>query len=145
LEYEDEKKLVQTLESFCELASSDGEFLLGFGCNSHPSDNVLGEEVSSWDSACSLTSLLLEYSLRDDPCLGEPARSSFIILIELASKYPEFEKCFSNNTGLELTVCCTNELNIKMAIILFFSDSECGDKRFIGLFCSASHLLLWNK
>lgn len=57
-----------------------------------------------WDGACSLSSLLLEYSLKGDPYLGEPARNSFVILIQLSAKFPELENCFLKDTSLELMV-----------------------------------------
>ncbi|XP_021946888.1 UPF0518 protein GK23746 isoform X2 [Folsomia candida] len=106
LEYEDEKKLVQTLEALCELASIDGE-ILGYGGYSSSGSSSMGGNGDDnpdavWDGACSLSSLLLEYSLKGDPYLGEPARNSFVILIQLSAKFPELENCFLKDTSLEL-------------------------------------------
>ena len=94
---EDEIKLVAMLHTLCEAASRDGE-LLGY----LKSDNEMKAE--SWDGVYALASLLLEYSLRNDIELAETARYSFIMLIQLAPRYPGLEKSLSQETGLGLTV-----------------------------------------
>ncbi len=93
----DEIKLIGMLHSLCEAASRDGE-LLGY----LKSDNEIG--VESWDGAYSLANLLLEYSLRNDIAIAETARYSFIMLIQLAPRYPALEQSLSQETGLGLTV-----------------------------------------
>ncbi len=93
----DEIKLVAMLHSLCEAASRDGE-LLGYLKN----DNEIKAE--SWDGAYALASLLLEYSHRGDVELSETARYSFIMLIQLAPRYPGLERSLSQETGLGLTV-----------------------------------------
>jgi len=98
---EDERKLVQTLQALCELAARDEE-LLGYVSKDVATSSSAAS--ASWDGACSLSSLLLEYSLKSDPYLGEPARNSFIHLIKLASKYPPLQETFCRETGLGLTV-----------------------------------------
>lgn len=108
--------MVQTLESLCEVASQDGE-LLGYSSSgdgieesslpqssSDMTKDVGIEGSIEFDGTWSLCSLLLDFFGSSDPYLGPPARNSFLILIQLSAKFPQLEKCFSKDTGLELTV-----------------------------------------
>ncbi|CAG7655380.1 unnamed protein product [Allacma fusca] len=96
LSREDDERLVMMLHALCELASRDGEILGYLRSNSD-----LG--AIPWDGACSLASLLLEYSLGNELTLGETAKYSFILLIKLASRYPALERSLSQESGIGYT------------------------------------------
>ncbi|CAL8111974.1 unnamed protein product [Orchesella dallaii] len=92
----DDLKLVHTLQSLLELASEDGQ-LLGYEITDSSQD------IGSWDGACSLSTLLLELCISVDPRISDAARKSFVLLIHLASKYPELENSISQEARLGVT------------------------------------------
>lgn len=110
----DDLKLVHALQSLLELASEDGQ-LLGYfisTCtdNSEESTNSPANSTNNndlrgtWDGACSLSTLLLELCISIDSRISETARKSFVLLIQLASKYPELECSISPEARLGVTV-----------------------------------------
>lgn len=99
---------MHTLQSLLELASEDGQ-LLGYafskGDSSSGHRNCNNDADSeTWDGTCSLSTILLELCISIDSRISEAARKSFVLLIQLASKYPELETSISQEARLGVTV-----------------------------------------
>lgn len=100
------------LHSLCEVATKDADILGHISETESDGEDFTVDDHASWDGAYSLASLLLEYSLRNEGNLGETARYCFILLIQLASKYPRLEKKLTQGSGRGLTV--SKLANIKL-------------------------------